>query len=73
MRPGHPSELVASGVGLLQEARRPEHPDPHRLGVVGHEVVVVGGGSRAWAVGLSAWVMLNHPSDRRTPRCHDPP
>ena len=41
-----------SGVGLLQEARHPEHPDPHRLGVVGHEVVVVGGGSGAWAVGL---------------------
>lgn len=37
-------------MGLLQEARHPEHPDPHRLGVVGHEVVVVGGGSGVWAV-----------------------
>ena len=39
------------------------------LGVVGHEVVVMG----AAGLGLSGWVVLNHPSDRRKPRCHDPP
>ena len=39
------------------------------LAVVGHEVVVMG----AAGLGLSGWVVLNHPSDRRKPRCHDPP
>jgi len=39
------------------------------LAVVGHEAVVMG----AAGLGLSGWVVLNHPSDRRKPRCHDPP
>jgi len=39
----------------------------YALVVVGHEVVVMG----AAGLGLSGWVVLNHPSDRRKPRCHD--
>ena len=41
-----------------------------RLIVVGHEVVVMGG---AAGPRLSGWVVLNHPSDRRKPRCYNPP
>ena len=44
-------------------------PTQRGLVVVGHEVVVMG----AAGPGLSGWVVLNHPSDRRKPRCHDPP
>ena len=42
------------------------------LVVVGFEVVATGCLGAA-GPGLSGWVVLNHPSDRRKPRCYDPP
>ncbi|WP_143225887.1 hypothetical protein [Actinomyces oris] len=35
-------------------------------------VVVALGALGAAGPGLSGWVVLNHPSDRRKPRCHVP-
>ncbi len=53
-------EAVGTAMGAARKAVRRR---ARGLGVVGHEVVVVG----AAGLGLSGWVVLNHPSDMESP------